>query len=62
MTSSTAQWTSLRLLADDGIIHVTFEQVLTADQYVELARTSIEFSSVRSLDSALLALGRAWES
>jgi hypothetical protein len=54
------QWTSLKLLADDGIIHVTFESALTPDQSVELARTSIEFAHVSSLDSALLALGRAW--
>ena len=53
--------TALNLLADDGIIHVTFQVVLTPEQYVELTQATAAAPTVRALADALLALGQAWE-
>lgn len=52
--------TSLNLLADDGVLQVTFETILTCDQYTELLATAHTATTVRALDHALRNLGQAW--
>jgi len=52
--------TSLSLLADDGIVNVTFAAILTSDQYAELLEVTQRASTSVSLIQELQALGRTW--
>jgi hypothetical protein len=52
--------TCLNLLAPNGIIHVTFDRVLTGDQYVELTRVVDAAKTVQQLENDLLAMGLKW--
>jgi hypothetical protein len=61
MPSSNSQpSTSLNLLAPDGIIHVSFTQVLSGEQYLELLDVSKRAATVHSLQQSLLILGTQW--
>jgi len=52
--------TSLSLLADDGIVNVTFAAILTGDQYSQLLEVTQRASMSDILIQELEALGQAW--
>jgi hypothetical protein len=48
------------LLADDGILKVTFAGLLSPDQYVELTEATASTTTVASLEKGLLNLAQKW--
>jgi len=52
--------TSLSLLADDGIVNVTFAAILTGEQYAELLEVTQRASTSVSLIQELQVLERTW--